>query len=86
MEIKGLNRKPSRREFIRAMALGGAGVVATACRAQAAPQVVDKIMPVVVKREVEKTVEKEVAVTPTSAPEQTHSGGHPEMLTRRRQG
>ena len=46
------NHKLSRRELMRYMVLGGAGLVATACSAQATPEVVEKIVTV----EVEKAV------------------------------
>ena len=74
--------KFSRRDFLRWSALGGAGLVATAC-AQATPEVVEKIVTVEVEKEVEKVVEKEVVVTPTAMAEQTFPGAKLEMLMRR---
>ncbi len=69
----------SRREVLRAMALGGAGLVATACGAAVTPEIVEKIVTV----EVEKEVAKEVLVTPTAAAMATYPGANIEMIMRR---
>jgi multiple sugar transport system substrate-binding protein len=77
------NHKLSRRELMRYMVLGGAGLVATACSAQATPEVVEKIVTVEVEKAVEKVVEKEVVVTPTAMAMETFPGARLEMLMRR---
>ncbi len=69
----------SRRDALRYMILGGAGLVATACGASATPEVVEKIVTV----EVTKEVEKQVLVTPTAAPMVTYSGATLELIMRR---
>ncbi len=54
------NKGISRRDALRLMAMGGAGVVATACGAQPTPETI--VETVVVEKEVEKEVEKVVTV------------------------
>ena len=80
METKKFNKSVSRREILRYMALGGAGLVATACGAAATPETV--VETVVVEKEVEKVVEKEVMVTPTAAAMATFPGANLEMIMR----
>ena len=89
MEGKKFNRSMSRRELLRWMALGGAGVVAAACGPTPTPQVIKET--VVVEKEVEKKVEVEVTkevekvveklVTPTPE-EVVQYGGSLEAILR----
>lgn len=89
MEGKKFNRSMSRRELLRWMALGGAGVVAAACGPTPTPQVIKET--VVVEKEVEKKVEVEVTkevekvveklVTPTPE-EVVQYGGELEAILR----
>jgi multiple sugar transport system substrate-binding protein len=82
VEGKKFNRSMSRRELLRWMALGGAGVVAAACGPTPTPEVIEKIVTKEVEKEVVKEVEKEVVVTkevekvvtPTPVPEMELSG------------
>jgi multiple sugar transport system substrate-binding protein len=67
---------------MRYMALGGAGLVASAC-VPATPAVVEKVVTVEVEKEVEKVVEKEVMVTPTAMAMETFPGASLGMLMRR---
>ena len=66
MDTKSLTR----REFLRDAALVGVGLAAAACGPTPTPEVVEKVVKetVVVEKEVEKVVTKEVVVTPTPAP------------------
>ncbi|RMF02776.1 MAG: extracellular solute-binding protein [Chloroflexi bacterium] len=83
MKTKKFSKLISRRDVLRYMALGGAGMVATACGAAATPEVVEKIVTVEVEKEVQVEVEKQVLVTPTAAAMATYPGANLEMIMRR---
>lgn len=82
MKTKKFSKLISRRDVLRYMALGGAGMVATACGAAATPEVVEKIVTVEVEKEVQVEVEKQVLVTPTAAAMATYPGANLEMIMR----
>ncbi|RME78408.1 MAG: extracellular solute-binding protein [Chloroflexi bacterium] len=81
MKTKKFDRLVSRRDVLRYLALGGAGLVATACGAAATPQIIRET--VEVEKVVEKTVEVEKVVTATPVAVQKFPGVTLEAIMRR---